>query len=55
MKEHAWKLIPVARADPHQHAPKQFRSTISRNNDVQPHLSSVKVLDEGLGEHVTQF
>jgi hypothetical protein len=34
LKEHAWKLIPAARADAHRHAPTHSRSTTSRNNDV---------------------
>ena len=35
LKEHAWKLIPLARADPHRNAPTHSRSTTSRNNDVR--------------------
>jgi hypothetical protein len=34
LKEHAWKAISSARSDAHQHAPTQFQSTTSRNNDV---------------------
>jgi hypothetical protein len=34
LKEHAWKLIPLARADAHRNSPTHFRSTTSRNNDV---------------------
>ena len=34
MKEHAWKLLPLARADAHRIPPTQFRSTTSRNNDL---------------------
>jgi hypothetical protein len=34
LKEHAWKLIPLARADAHRHALTQFPPTTSRNNDV---------------------
>ena len=33
-KEHAWKAMPAARADAHQHPPTQFPLTTSRNNDV---------------------
>ena len=33
-KEHAWKLIPFARADAHRNALTQFPPTTSRNNDV---------------------
>jgi hypothetical protein len=36
--EHAWKLIPFARADAHQVSPTHFRSTTSRNNDVHRHV-----------------
>ena len=35
MKEHAWKLIPLARADAHQIPPTQFPSTTFRNSDVR--------------------
>src|SRR5712691_9046060 len=38
LKEHAWKLIPFARADAHQIPPAHFRSTTSRNNDVLQRL-----------------
>jgi hypothetical protein len=34
LKEHAWKLNPLARADAHQIPPTHFRSTTSRNNDL---------------------
>src|SRR6476660_8656787 len=34
LKEHAWKLNPLARADAHQIAPTLSRSTTSRNNDL---------------------
>jgi hypothetical protein len=34
LKEHAWKLNPLARADAHQIAPTHSRSATSRNNDV---------------------
>ena len=34
LKEHAWKLIPLARADAHRNPPTHSRSTTSRNNDV---------------------
>src|SRR6476646_1891789 len=34
LKEHAWKLIPSARADAHRSPPTHFRSTTSRNNDL---------------------
>ena len=33
--EHAWKLIPLARADAHQNPPTHFRSTTSRNIDMR--------------------
>ena len=36
LKEHAWKLIPLARADAHQNPPTHSRATTSRNNDVHP-------------------
>ena len=32
--EHAWKLIPLARADAHRNPPTHSRSTTSRNNDL---------------------
>jgi hypothetical protein len=35
LKEHAWKSIPLARADTYQIPPTQFRSTTSRNIDVR--------------------
>ena len=35
MKEHAWKLIPLARADAHRQASTQLPSTTSRNNDMR--------------------
>ena len=35
LKGHAWKLIPLARADAHRNAPTPSRSTTSRNNDVR--------------------
>jgi len=34
LKEHAWKLIPLARADAHRNAPTHSRSTTSCNNDM---------------------
>ena len=34
LKEHAWKLIPLARADAHRDAPTPSPSATSRNNDV---------------------
>ena len=34
LKEHAWKLIPLARADAHRHASTHSPSTPSRNDDV---------------------
>jgi hypothetical protein len=34
LKEHAWKLVPLARADAHQIASTQFPSTTSRNINV---------------------
>jgi hypothetical protein len=34
LKEHAWKLIPLARADAHQNAPTHSGSTTSTNNDL---------------------
>jgi hypothetical protein len=34
LKEHAWKLISLARADTHEIASTHFRSTTSRNNDL---------------------
>jgi hypothetical protein len=34
LKEHAWKSISAARADPHRNPPTHFRSTTSRNNDL---------------------
>jgi hypothetical protein len=34
LKEHAWKLMPVARADAHRNALTQFPPTTSRYNDV---------------------
>src|SRR5688500_5584996 len=34
LKEHAWKLIPLARAEAHRNALTQFPPTTSRNNDV---------------------
>ena len=33
-KEHAWILIPLARADALRNTPTHFRSTTSRNNDL---------------------
>ena len=35
LKEHAWKLIPLARADAHQNPPTHSRSTTSRNIDMR--------------------
>src|SRR5204863_2036042 len=35
LKEHAWKLVPLARADAHQIPPTHSRSTTSRNSDVR--------------------
>ena len=35
LKEHAWKLMPLARADAHQSPPTHFRSTTSRNIDTR--------------------
>src|SRR5947208_13026655 len=34
LKEHAWKLVPRARADALRNVPTHFRSTTSRNTDV---------------------
>jgi hypothetical protein len=56
LKEHAWKLIPLARADAHRILPTHSRSTTSRNNDL---LQSAPVND-GVGAgfrggDVTQF
>src|SRR5687767_4287751 len=38
LKAHAWKLIPVARADAHQSPPTHVQSTTSRNNDKRRHV-----------------
>src|SRR6185295_5370187 len=35
LKEHAWKLTPLARADSYQIPPTHFRSTTSRNIDTR--------------------
>ena len=35
LKKHAWKLLPLARADAHQILPTHFRSTTSRNNGLR--------------------
>ena len=34
LKEHAWKLTPLARADAHQIPPTHFRFNEFRNNDL---------------------
>jgi hypothetical protein len=34
LKEHAWKAIPAANANPHRSAATRFASRISCNNDV---------------------
>jgi hypothetical protein len=38
LKEHAWKLIPAARADAHQVPPTHFRATTSSYNDVRQRI-----------------
>ena len=55
LKEHAWKWMPAARADAHQHPPTQFPLTTSRNNDVRRRVPSITVFARGFGGHVTQF
>ena len=38
LKEHAWKLSPLARADARRNPPTQFPATTSPNNDVLQHV-----------------
>jgi hypothetical protein len=47
LKEHAWKLIPSARAEAHQISPTHFRSTTSRNNDARQHARVNHRVDQG--------
>jgi len=55
LKEHAWKLTPLARADEYQIPPTQFRSTISRNIDVRRRVPVNDVLLQGFRGYVTQL
>jgi hypothetical protein len=45
MKEHAWKLIPVALSNAHRHAPTHSPSRTSRNNDVPRVSPKITVFD----------
>jgi hypothetical protein len=47
LKEHAWKLNPLTRADAHQIPPTHFRSTSSRNNDRLQHVPVNDGVDPG--------
>jgi hypothetical protein len=53
--EHAWKLNPLARADPHRNAPTHFRSTTSRNNDLPQRVPVNDGVAPGFRGYVTQF
>jgi hypothetical protein len=39
LKEHAWKVIPAARANAHRNAATQFASKTFPNNDVPRSIS----------------
>src|SRR5215472_4780796 len=45
--EHAWKLIPLARADAHQIPPTHSRSTTSLNTDTRRHVLVNHRVDRG--------
>jgi hypothetical protein len=47
LKEHAWKLVLLARADAHQISPTHLRSTISRNNDLYERVPVNADVDPG--------
>ena len=55
LKEHAWKLIPLARADAHRNALTQFPPTTFRNNDVLRSGPVTTVFDRGFRGYLTQF
>jgi hypothetical protein len=55
LKEHAWKLIPLARADAHRNALTHFPPTTFRNNDVRRRISVNDGVDPGFRVHLTQF
>jgi len=48
LKEHAWKLIPLARADTHQIASTQVPSTTFHNNDARRCVPSNDIVRQGL-------
>ena len=47
LKEHAWKLNPLARADAHEIPPTHFRSTTSHSNDVHARVLVNAGVDPG--------
>jgi hypothetical protein len=55
LKEHAWKLIPFARADAHRNALTHFPPTSSCNNDVLPWIPVNHGVDWVSGGYLTQF
>ena len=55
LKEHAWKLNLLARADAHSILPMHSRSTTSRNNDLLQRFPVNDGVAPGFRGYVTQF